>query len=337
MIQAGAIFPDALRWLWRDYPQPIAKPKMHPLGDQHSGLVDVAPDWEFVSDGGNIPHETPEGTMVLHDVIPGSPFQKSASGIAADRQGQVFFSDPSGRRIYRIDSDGLVSTFVEDAGAARGLSFGPDGALYVCENHSNRIVSYAVDGKRNVRAENIACQDLAITRAGGIYFTQPGGAAKAGYLPPGGSKPVASPLGGMLAYHFINKSNGIRLSPDDSLVYVTDLSGKWVWSFQIQSDGSLANGEPFFRMETPDDSSDSAASGIAIDSRGLLYVATRLGIQTCDLEGRVVAIINGPEQAGSKPDPISGVAFGGRDHQYLYAAIGNQVYRRHLVRMPPQP
>ena len=41
MIQGGAILPDALRWLWRDYPQPIAKPAMHHLGDRQTGFVEV--------------------------------------------------------------------------------------------------------------------------------------------------------------------------------------------------------------------------------------------------------------------------------------------------------
>ena len=49
-------------------------------------------------------------------------------------------------------------------------------------------------------------------------------------------------------------------------------------------------------------------------------------------QGRVVAILNRPEQADPSLGPISGVAFGGPDHQYLYAVVGNEVFRRHLVR-----
>ncbi len=76
---------------------------------------------------------------------------------------------------------------------------------------------------------------------------------------------------------------------------------------------------------------------MAVDSKGLLYVATLLGIQVCDSEGRVVAIINRPEQAGPELGPISGVAFGGPDYQYIYVVIGNNVFRRHLVQKPLQP
>ena len=334
MIQGGAVLPDALRWLWRDYPQPIAKPGMHHLGDRQTGFVEVDPGWEWVSDQGKVPQKTRDGTVVLYDIIFSSSLQRAASGIAADRQGQVFFSEASGKHIYRIDLDGHVSDFVEDAGRASGLGFGPNGELYACEGQTGRIVSYDAGGKKSVRAENIACQDLAVTHAGSIYFTS---GRTIGYLPPGGRKPGDSHDDGQLLYQQIGTGNGLRLSPDESLVYVSDLTGKWVWSFQPRTDGSLANGEPFFRMETPDDSSDSGASGMTVDSRSLLYVATRLGIQICDSQGRVVAILNRPEQANPSLGPFSGVAFGGQDHQYLYVVVGNEVFRRHLVRKPAQP
>jgi sugar lactone lactonase YvrE len=127
-------------------------------------------------------------------------------------------------------------------------------------------------------------------------------------------------------------SNVICLSPDQSMVYVTAPSGRWVWSYQVQANGSLANGEPFYRMEIPDESSQSGASGIAMDNRGNLYVATLLGIQICGPGGQVTNILNRPEQAGPELGPINGVAFGGTDYQYLHIVIGNDVFRRHMVR-----
>jgi sugar lactone lactonase YvrE len=128
------------------------------------------------------------------------------------------------------------------------------------------------------------------------------------------------------------KANEIFLSPDQSIFYVSEPTGKWVWSYQVQADGTLAYGEPFFRMETPDESSDSGAMGMARDSRGFFYVATFLGIQVCEPEGRVFAIFDGPEGVVSSHGIVSSLAFGGADHQYLYAMAGNKVFRRHLVR-----
>jgi len=73
---------------------------------------------------------------------------------------------------------------------------------------------------------------------------------------------------------------------------------------------------------------------MAVDGHGYLFVATLLGIQVCDEQGRVAAILNRPDQADSSLGPITGIAFGGADRQYLYAVVGNKVFRRHLVRRP---
>jgi enterochelin esterase-like enzyme/sugar lactone lactonase YvrE len=332
MIQGGAIMPHALRWLWRDYPQPTSKHAMHPIGDQHSGFVEFDPDWERESSQSHAPTNDalPFGVLPFYMGYPLSAF-KNAAGIAVDQQGNVFTSDSSGKVIYRITVTGQVSTFVKGALGVRGLAFGPDGLLYGCDVQG--IARYTPDGKKSVRFRGVFCVDLAFTNGGGLYFTD----SIAGiprYLPPGVShdlrrQPIVQSEG------FVRgATNGICLSPDQSMVYVSDPAKKWVWSYQVQADGSLDNGEPFFRMETPDESSASGSTGIAMDGQGLLYVATLLGIQVCDQQGRVVAILNRPEQADPSLGPVTGVAFGGPDHEYLYAVVGNDVFRRHLVRKP---
>ena len=48
MEQGGAILPDALRWLWRDYPQQIAKPAPNHGGDKRTAILDPGHDWEEV-------------------------------------------------------------------------------------------------------------------------------------------------------------------------------------------------------------------------------------------------------------------------------------------------
>ena len=321
MIQGGAIMPDALRWLWRDYPQPIAKPAMHPLGNRQIGFVEMAPDWERIAAFASDAYSKPQASLLLLNEK-----LEDARGIAVDQQGNVFIGDSSGKAIYRIDSDGHVSGFVKDAAGARGLAFGPEGRLYGCDDEG--IVTYSPDGNRHLRLGGVNCQDIAVTREGGLIFTSDSGMVS---LRPGDLHRWSYSPGDDWGLRSL-VPNGVSLSPDQSMVYVSDPNGKWVWSYQVQSDGSLGNREPFFRMETSDEASASGASGMAVDSQGLLFVATLLGIQVCDEQGRVAAILNRPEQADPSLGPISGVAFGGTDHQYLYAVIGNHVFRRHLVR-----
>ena len=310
----SAILPDALRWLWRDYGKPIAKPKG---GSRHfiDNNIVLADDrgWELVSEG-----------------------HKFTEGPAVDAQGNVFFSDIPNNRIHKISADGKVGVFREDTGGANGLMFGPDGRLYACQNGRKRIVAYSPDGKESVIAEGVNSNDIAINPRGEIYFTDPS-SKRVWYIDAKGSKRVA--------HEGILMPNGVRFSPDHAFLMVADTLSRWVWSFSVMPGGELANGVPFHRLELPDEVENgplrSGADGMTLDADGFLYVATKLGIQIVDPPGKTVGILNKPGTA----DP-SNVVFGGPDLQTLYVTAGDKVFRRRIKKkgtfpwadvMPPKP
>lgn len=303
MDQGGAILPDALRWLWRDYPQPIAKPAPNHGGDKRTAILDPGHDWELVSQA-----------------------HSAGWGLAVDAQGNVLFSDTGENRIDKIGANGTVSAFREDAGRpgnTGSMTFGRDGRLYDCQGSAQRIVSFVPGKPETVLSEGVDCYDLAVDRAGGIYFTDLSG-RKIWYIDPTGKK--------RMVCDGIAEPNGIHFSPDQSLLYVDDYAHRWVWSFQVQADGSLANPELFDRLEVQDDSPQTSAAGMTVDNLGYLYVATNLGIQVCDQPGRVVAIINPPTS-----NAPGGIVFAGPDLQDLYVVSGyvgarSQIFKRHLLR-----
>ena len=296
----SAILPDALRWLWRDYPKPIAKSRAG--GERHfvTTILDPDSEWEMVSQGHNF-----------------------TEGPAVDRDGNVFFTDIPNNRIHKIDGSGKVTVFKEDSGGANGLMFGPDGRLYACQNGRKRIVAYAPDGTEAAIAEGVNSNDIVVNQRGEIYFSDPEH-KQVWFIDAQHNKRVV--------HQGIGFPNGLRLSPDQSLLLVDDSAGKWVWSFQIEGDGSLANGQPFYRLETSDESSASGADGMTVDTDGHLYVTTRIGLQVCDQLGRVVAIINKPQSG-----PLSNVVFAGPDLQTLYVTAGDKVFRRHVRRKGTLP
>jgi gluconolactonase len=287
----SAILPETLRWLWRGYPTPIAKPtKVNARGV--ADFVDLSTGWELVSDGFGF-----------------------TEGPAVDKHGNVFFTDLGRSKIFKIGLDGKVALFKDDTGGVNGLMFGPDGRLYGCQNKRKRIVAYTMDGAEAVVAEGTGSNDIAITAKNEIYYTDPGG-KKVWFIDAKGNKRVV--------HEGIGFPNGVRLSPDQALLLVADYSSRWVWSFQIQPDGSLANGQAFYRLEMPDELTTAAADGMTLDSEGYLYVATNTGIQICDPPGRVVAILSKPQLNAA----LTNAVFGGPGLDQLFVTNGDKVYRR---------
>ena len=310
----GAILPDVLRWLWRDYGTTV-RAKMPPPDDKKPSLqsfVTVEEPWEVVASG----HQFTDGPAV-------------------DKDGNVYFVDTKEKKIYKSDfATKRVTVFKEDSGGIYGLMFGADGRLYATQIGRKRIVSFGMDGSEKVLAEGVESNDLCVSARGDVYWTDPAG-HRIWYVNKAGQKRV------VFEDQAIVSPNGIRFSPDQSLLIVADSKTKFVWSFQVQPDGSLANGQPFYRMETYDDTDAILSDGMTLDTEGFLYVATKMGIQVCDQPGRVNAIISNPA-----PGRASNIVFGGPNLDWLYATQGDKVYRRHTRRKgvnawtvvkPPKP
>jgi hypothetical protein len=113
-------------------------------------------------------------------------------------------------------------------------------------------------------------------------------------------------------------------------VVVADRSSRYSWSFQIAADGSLVNGEPFYRLEMPETTAapgwQSAASGAVEDTDGNVYFATPLGIQVAMQNGRIVEILNPPISGGG---PLTAIAFAASaDASWIYVAQDGKLFRR---------
>jgi len=77
-------------------------------------------------------------------------------------------------------------------------------------------------------------------------------------------------------------------------------------------------------LHTPDDADDAGTDGIRTDKEGRLYAATSIGIQVCDQAGRVQCILPTPNNR------VANLCFGGENFDTLFAACGDEVYRRKL-------
>lgn len=291
---SAAILPDALRWLWRDYPAPVS---IGPGLTQRTEILLPDEGWIKVAEG-----------------------YQFTEGPAVNQAGELFFTDIPSSRILKIGLDDSVSVFAENTGKANGLMFGGDGRLYACANEKKEIVAYTPDGRSEAVAQGVSSNDL-VVNAAGLWFTDP--ANKQVYFLP--ADQFGKPGGARVVDQGIERPNGIVLSPDQSLLYVADSAGQFVYSFQIAADGTLAHKQPYFHLHLPYGQPTSGADGMTVDAEGRLYVATRIGLQVTDQPGRVHLILPKPQ-----PGPLSNVVFGGPNLDTLYVTCGDKVFKRRV-------
>jgi len=261
---------------------------------------------------------------------------KSAACPAMDKDGNVFFADPVSSRIYKSDAGRLVTLFKQNTSGAQALRFGADGRLYATQLAARRLVSYGPAGDEKVVAQNIDANDLVLTKRGAIYFVDTAHKS-VGYVDEKGQRRVVYNGGEIMS------PTALTLTPDQAMLLVGDGMDRYQWSFQIAADGSLVNGEPFQRLEMPEDGLFSGVGGLTVDSLGYMWATSAMGIQVCEQPGRCTNILNKPELNAT---PITSIAFGGPDRAWLYVTQGGKVFRRETKRTgvvawqpvkPPQP
>jgi enterochelin esterase-like enzyme/sugar lactone lactonase YvrE len=296
--QSAALMPDAIRWIWRDYPAPIvAKP---PAALDKKG-------WE------------PRG-QVYSVLIPGKSWEpvagayQSVSSPAVDKEGNVYFADSVAGKVYKCDAEGKVSVFRDNTGGANVIRFGADGRLYASQPGRKRIVSWGADEK--VVATNAVAADMAFTSKNALYFINALDGS-VNVIGADGKRRIALPAGE------IAKPTTLTFSPDQSLIDVGDAATKFNWSYQLSAEGTMVYGEPFYRVDIPETATGSSTSGSAVDTLGQAYWATGLGIQFCEQNGRCAGILSKPERGN-----LGNFVFGGKDLNWLYVAEGDKLYRR---------
>ncbi len=237
-------------------------------------------------------------------------------GPAVNDAGEVFFTDVPASKIYKVDLQGKVTLFSDQANKTAGLMFGADGKLYGTSIGGKAIVQFAADGTPTSMAEDVNCNDLVVLADGHIFFTDHVDGKVWNVSPDRKLKEVASG---------ITFPNGIIVWPDQKQLVVSDMKGEHLWNFCISADGSLNHQQPYSAMQLPIGSMESGADGMTVDKVGRLFVCTSLGVQVFDTQGRLSGILSKPQRAF-----LSNVVFGGPDLNYLYATTQDKVYRRKL-------
>jgi gluconolactonase len=176
--------------------------------------------------------------MVKFEKVAG-PFQGAAGGLAWDGSGMLFSAIAEGRILRYDPATGKTSAVRKYTNRTNGLAFGPDGALYGCQESSRRVIRFADDGSSATTgflldgSYHNQPNNLAIDSKGRIWFSDPHSELRASgpqIFPP---LPHASVL--RLELDSFRKLWSLRrmsydtaapralaLSPDETILYVAE-------------------------------------------------------------------------------------------------------------------
>ncbi len=225
-------------------------------------------------------------------------------------------SDVPPSRIFKVTANDAVSVFIQDSGS-NGLAVDANGNLVAASHGVGGLVSFdsstkapttlvSMYGSKRFNSPN----DLTFRSDGTLYFTDP--AFQNNGRPQGSTLVYRVLPRGDMAYpitDYINNPNGITLSLDEKLLFVSGASGvKW---YGIDGDSVAFSGKPF------GSALGQNGDGMVIDCAGNLYVTQANSTDIIVVDPNGVPVANSPIKI-SGPSAVTNVAFGGADRKTLY-------------------
>jgi gluconolactonase len=274
------------------------------------------------ADNKPIPSIGPKGEIVKAQT--GFTFTE---GPAADAHGNVYFTDVRANKILKLDTDGKLTTFMENTQGCNGLMFDGKGRLIACQGGAGKIIAIdpttkaidvlaaEYDGKR-FNAPN----DLVVDRHGGVYFTDPSfgqgmtqDKMAVYYVAPGGKV--------TRLIDDLPRPNGVILSPDERTLYVLPSGSPNVMAYSVETPGQLGPGRVFCKLEQAAEGQPRGGDGLTVDTKGNLYLTQPAlkAIQVVSPEGKTLGLITFPENP-------SNCTFGGKDMKTLYVTARTSIY-----------
>ena len=286
----GAILPESLRWLWREQVEVAPDAKVS------------TPEWELVGEG-----------------------YRFTDGACATRNGDIYFSDLPNGSVYHVPA-GKTKPEKWLSGGPRisGMHPGEDGKIYAAvqgdgESKEKKIVVIdAATKEMETVATRVNPNDLVVSKAGWVYFTDTGAGTVAKAPSSARGMPRPPVVAGGIA-----KPNGIALSSKEDRLIVSEYGGNVAWSFEIAEDGTLSSGERLMKLYTPEEGKPSGGDGMTCRGDGRVFITSHAGVQVFAATGARLATLAKP--VADKATVSCAIAGG-----YLYVCAADRVYRTRL-------
>jgi gluconolactonase len=274
-----------------------------------------------------------EGYLLFTD-IPGNVVWKvTADGKASVHLSNVGYNGPEVWRWGGIQNNGLDRNdpkFEEFAMiGADGLAIDRQSRLIMATFAGRSLVRVENNGQRTVLADSYEGKrlggpnDVVVKKNGAIYFTDTYGAFRKRDQDPRREllfNAVYMWKDGKLARVTTDMPavNGLAFSPDEKYLYVNGSRDNYVNRYEVQADGTLANGKLFADMRK--ETERGITDGMRVDTKGNLYETAPGGVWIISPDGKHLGTIRAPEQS-------TNIGFGDADRKTLYIAARTSIYK----------
>lgn len=258
----------------------------------------------------------------------------------------IIFSDVPANKIYKWSEKDSLSVYLEYAGhsgeenkdspkGSNGLILDLENNLLLCQHGDRRIARMDADIKipqaqfitiadKYEEKKFNSPNDLAMDRAGNIYFTDPPYGQpenKTGDIGINGVFKINPEEEVSLLIDSLRWPNGIALSLDQQTLYInqSDPENPVLYSYEITEDGSLENGKVLFSFNTLAKTSSGLPDGLKIHKSGNIFATGPGGVHIISPEGKhLAAIKTGKATANCAFDS---------DQKYLYTTTTDMLIR----------
>ena len=263
-------------------------------------------------------------------LAPGAKLEKLGGGYeftegpAADKAGNIFFTDQPNDRIVRWDAKtGAFTDWLKPAGRANGTYFDHAGNLLACADEKNELWSIAKSKQVTVLVKDFGGKllngpnDLWLRPDGALYFSDPL------YPRPYWKRDPAIQQPGQFVYFLsadhkslkpvatdLKQPNGLIGTPDGKTLYVADIGAGKTYSYSVQPDGALIDKQLFCNL---------GSDGMTLDNEGNVYLTGR-GVTVFDRTGKQIEHLDIAEPW------TANITIGGTHHDFLFVTASKSVY-----------
>lgn len=253
----------------------------------------------------------------------------------------VVFSDVKGNRMFIWSEKDGVAVFRQPSNYNNGNTLDRQRRIISCE-HGRRCISRTEpDGAVTVLVDRFdgkrfnSPNDVVVKSDDSIWFTDP----PYGIIGNDEGYMANSQIVGCWVYRFVpetgeidvvtvdvQRPNGLCFSPDESLMYVADMSlvefptlgRRQLTVYDVVDGKRLGNGRKLV------DVAPGIPDGFRVDKAGRIFTSSEDAIQVISPDGRLLGKIKVPER-------ISNCTFGGRNQDILYITASTTLYRVRLA------